>query len=589
MGIEKSIGTIGAAVVLAILVTVAASHASPTASNLGVSPDSTGLASHVTLTAEVSLPSEVNRSYSSSPSGAAVFDLSHEVQERFNYSLNTSGVFIEGIDYPLIVKPNEEFNVTVYTAYNLSEEMNISVYLTDYDALVEDLILALIDWRNATVSGIGTKSFGFDTLVITLPEIANVTALVVYETEDQKLVKFDDRAFQITALNFSIDAVNHPTTVIPSETFNVTVGTSYDVAPGTVIGVALFDFDAGSYINVREETFSGTGNKTVTLGLEAPSTGEMLLSADAYLYNKYADGWRLIGYKNFSVPVISLWVAGAEYFVDSPGVDGTGDAMNASDGTFNSFTEVVSARVPTSGLTVGTHGLYVHGMDSKGEWGDVEYVVLNVTCPFTISDLDFPTSVTQDNYFSVNADTHYSFSSETKSKICVYNRETGELLGSSSEKALAGIGIERFSANVRATAPKMIARAYYQDDEQQWVSRDSSDLSITVTSPITISNVNYPEKVALYNFFTVSVTTLYSFGTETTAKVSVYNRDTGELLDSEDKSGLKGTGSQQFRIDGVARSAGVLNLSARVDYLDEEFNWITGDRSDDFTISVYKP
>jgi len=73
-------------------------------------------------------------------------------------------------------------------------------------------------------------------------------------------------------------------------------------------------------------------------------------------------------------------IAVAEYFVDTVEADGVGTSMNASDdGAFNSPTEVVTASIDVSGWAVGQYTLYVHGMDTAGNWGATESVVLNIT------------------------------------------------------------------------------------------------------------------------------------------------------------------------------------------------------------------
>lgn len=72
-------------------------------------------------------------------------------------------------------------------------------------------------------------------------------------------------------------------------------------------------------------------------------------------------------------------IAAAEYFVSVTGDDGTGTAMNASDGDFDSATEAVTADINVSGWSVGDYTLYVHGKDESGNWGETSPVVLEVT------------------------------------------------------------------------------------------------------------------------------------------------------------------------------------------------------------------
>jgi hypothetical protein len=64
-------------------------------------------------------------------------------------------------------------------------------------------------------------------------------------------------------------------------------------------------------------------------------------------------------------------VAQAEYFMDTTGAAGTGTAMVAVDGTYNSPTEA-AIRTGTLSLSDGVHTVYVHGRDSAGNWGGFE-------------------------------------------------------------------------------------------------------------------------------------------------------------------------------------------------------------------------
>jgi carboxypeptidase T len=74
-------------------------------------------------------------------------------------------------------------------------------------------------------------------------------------------------------------------------------------------------------------------------------------------------------------------VAAAEYFIDAPGVDGTGIAMSPSDGDWGQTTENVQAVVDTTGLTEGQHYILVHGMNNNGVWGPFTAIFLSITTP----------------------------------------------------------------------------------------------------------------------------------------------------------------------------------------------------------------
>ena len=78
-------------------------------------------------------------------------------------------------------------------------------------------------------------------------------------------------------------------------------------------------------------------------------------------------------------------IAAAEDFVDSQGAAGTGTAMSATDGGFNSTAEGVTASVNVSGLAPGAHTLFVHGRDSAGNWGPAAVTALSVTAGASLS------------------------------------------------------------------------------------------------------------------------------------------------------------------------------------------------------------
>ncbi len=80
-------------------------------------------------------------------------------------------------------------------------------------------------------------------------------------------------------------------------------------------------------------------------------------------------------------------VAAAEYFIDSVGADGSGTAMSATDGSFDSDSENVTASADVSGLSLGNHTLYVHGRDGAGNWGATDSVVLDVSAAPAGSEL----------------------------------------------------------------------------------------------------------------------------------------------------------------------------------------------------------
>jgi outer membrane protein assembly factor BamB len=85
-------------------------------------------------------------------------------------------------------------------------------------------------------------------------------------------------------------------------------------------------------------------------------------------------------------------IAAAEYSVDTAAPAGSGVAMSAEDGAFNSAREYVVATVPADAWKAGTtHRIYVRGRDAQGNWGATGFVEVVVTAatgaPSAVTDL----------------------------------------------------------------------------------------------------------------------------------------------------------------------------------------------------------
>lgn len=91
-------------------------------------------------------------------------------------------------------------------------------------------------------------------------------------------------------------------------------------------------------------------------------------------------------------------ITAAEYFIGAPGTGGTGTAMAASDGAFDSNAEDVVATISTTQLAPlmsGAHAIYVHGKDSAlptGVWGpfNLAYLHLDKMGPATTGPMVWP-------------------------------------------------------------------------------------------------------------------------------------------------------------------------------------------------------
>lgn len=73
-------------------------------------------------------------------------------------------------------------------------------------------------------------------------------------------------------------------------------------------------------------------------------------------------------------------IAAAEYYLDTPPwvAGATAFSMSASDGTFNSTSETVTASVNTNGWSNGRHTLYLRSKDAANNWGAVSAIFLTV-------------------------------------------------------------------------------------------------------------------------------------------------------------------------------------------------------------------
>ena len=100
---------------------------------------------------------------------------------------------------------------------------------------------------------------------------------------------------------------------------------------------------------------------------------------DAYGNDLTGGSYRIAFTTAGAVPApVSPYVVGGEYFLDASGVWGTGTALTASDGTFDSEWESFYANIDLGSVSLGEHTLYVHGQDDS-EWGTMQEIVFEVT------------------------------------------------------------------------------------------------------------------------------------------------------------------------------------------------------------------
>jgi hypothetical protein len=74
---------------------------------------------------------------------------------------------------------------------------------------------------------------------------------------------------------------------------------------------------------------------------------------------------------------IGMKIRSAEYFIDTKGSPGYGIPLKAVDGVFDSQVEQLATEINTSGISTGTHIIYIHSMERNNTWG--EFYPVNFT------------------------------------------------------------------------------------------------------------------------------------------------------------------------------------------------------------------
>jgi carboxypeptidase T len=126
-------------------------------------------------------------------------------------------------------------------------------------------------------------------------------------------------------------------------------------------------------------------------------------------------------------------IASARMYVDTPPWQSgaTAIAMSASDGSFNSTRETVTASLNTSGLSAGRHIVYVQGVDASGQAGAPNAVIVNVTSGGgnVAPVADFIANVSHSNLTATFSDR----STDSDGSIATYSWDFGD--GSTSTQA----------------------------------------------------------------------------------------------------------------------------------------------------------
>jgi FtsP/CotA-like multicopper oxidase with cupredoxin domain len=160
---------------------------------------------------------------------------------------------------------------------------------------------------------------------------------------------------------------------------------------GTISAATVAGLSEGAHVvSVRSQDSSGNWGPVVATELVVDKTGPDTAGVTAAPdptngkvgYNGSIDAVRVTA--TMSDPVSGLVnsdLRRAEAFIDTVGADGSGIPLRASDGVFDSPSEVGYTDIPLATitqLTDGVHTLYVHAKDAAKNWGATSTVTLLV-------------------------------------------------------------------------------------------------------------------------------------------------------------------------------------------------------------------
>jgi hypothetical protein len=122
------------------------------------------------------------------------------------------------------------------------------------------------------------------------------------------------------------------------------------------------------------------------------------------------------------------YIAGAEFFIDSLGLSGTGRTMSALDTVFNSSSEFALARVDTSNIHAGYHKVFVHVRSSDGHWSSITKDSLFFNKALTIVESNtvevpkkFSLSQNYPNPFNPSTTIQYALPVHSTVRLIIYN------------------------------------------------------------------------------------------------------------------------------------------------------------------------
>ena len=276
-------------------------------------------------------------------------------------------------------------------------------------------------------------------------------------------------------------------TVAPGQTLDAIVNVPALAAPGTKYTV----YD--SNLSLRNSNVAGVGGMLTFLNVSGvPSGGDTVGPISSVTVAPTQ-----VDNSTLSVAITASAddttnggsnVTAAEYFIDTTGASGTGTALS---GAFGSPSVALSGSIsgaPLTGLTTGSHTVYVHARDSAANWGAFNSAVFSVdkTGPTSSGLTIAPTPTNGTVSVSLHATGNDSATGNHNITAAQYTIDGGAAVGMSINQAtpIASLSATISAATVNGlTAGSHTIAVRSQDSVGNWGAFANTTLVVDKTGP----------------------------------------------------------------------------------------------------------
>jgi len=213
---------------------------------------------------------------------------------------------INYLSSPSKVGKGQDFTVDLTLGYSFAFDTNIFVGVWDYENEM------IVTGGTDTLSKTGIVRY---TLTMKAPETETLWSLagvvLYWNGSDWNydpsgwLWDFDVSVSGVVEYSVQVSTVESPSQVDLGKAFTVNVTIDYTFISTTEVSLAIWDYDRGEYIALKSENLTGTGSKTHSFNLLAPST-QTIWNLKAYVLYKIGDQYLHdvgVWYRNFQVEV----------------------------------------------------------------------------------------------------------------------------------------------------------------------------------------------------------------------------------------------------------------------------------------------